>query len=153
MLTPSAEPGTVKFRAWPNLTGCDVRTMSLTMGRNTSASSRNVAVSDQLRAVTFTSRPPCRKSSDSILVKGQGPAMHEVRALRNSLPSPASSDAPPMAAFHCPSGEQGGCFRQGTLPVFTTSKVLTALPTLTVLVVLILSLIHISEPTRQAEIS
>src|ERR1700690_977422 len=111
--------------------------MSLTMGRNTSASRRNVAVSDQFRADTFTSRPPCKKSSASILVKGHGPAMHEVRALRNSFPSPASSEADPIAAFHLPSGEQGGCLRQGTLPVLATSKVFTALPTLAVLVVLI----------------
>src|ERR1700687_90598 len=137
MLTPSADPGTVKFRAWPKITGCDFRTMSLTMGRNTSASSRNVAVSDQFLADTFTSRPPCRKSSSSTLVNGHGPAMHEVRALRNSFPSPASSDAEPIVAFHFPSGEQGGCFRQGTFPVFATSKVFTALPTLAVLVVLI----------------
>src|SRR6185369_4622284 len=136
MLTPSAEPGTVKFSACPKITGWDVRTMSLTMGRKTSASSRNVAVSDQFRADTFTSRPPCKKSSASILVNGHGPAMHDVRALRNSFPSPASSDAEPTDAFHFPSGEQGGCLRQGTLPVFATSKALTALPTLAVLVVL-----------------
>src|SRR5882724_10434240 len=137
MLTPSAEPGTVKFSAWPKITGWDVRTMSLTMGRNTSASSRNVAVSDQFRADTFTSRPPCKKSSSSILVNGHGPAMHEVRALRNSLPSPASSFAEPIEAFHLPSGEHGGCFRHGTFPVFATSKVLTTLPTFAAVVVLI----------------
>src|ERR1700690_4273791 len=137
MLIPSAAPGTVKFSAWPKITGCDVRTMSATIGRNTSASIRNVAVSDQLRADTFTSRPPCRKSSASILVNGHGPAMQDVRALRNSFPSPASSDAEPIVAFHFPSGEHGSCFLQGTLPVFATSKVLTALPTFAVFVVLI----------------
>src|SRR3954471_16893540 len=123
MLIPSADPGTVKFSAWPKITGWEVRTMSATIGRNTSASSRNVAVSDQFRADTFTSRPPCKKSSASILVNGHGPAMHDVLALRNSFPSPASRDADPIAAFHFPSGEHGGCFRHGTLPVFTTLKV------------------------------
>src|SRR5882724_2153157 len=137
MLIPSADPVTVKFSACPKITGCDVRTMSATIGRKTSASSRKVAVSDQFRADTFTSRPPCRKSSASIVVNGHGPAIQEVRALRNSFPSPASSDAEPIAAFHLPSGEHGGRFLQGTLPVFATSKVLTALPTLAVLVVLI----------------
>ncbi len=73
MLTPSADPGTVKFNVWPKITGCEVRTMSLTMGRKTSASSRKVAVSDQFLADTFTSRPPFRKSSSSILVNGTRP--------------------------------------------------------------------------------
>ena len=110
--------------------------MSLIMGWKTSASNRNVAVSDQLLADTLMARPPCERSSDSILVKGQGPAIHDVLAFRNSLPSPASRAAEPIEAFHFPSGEHGGCFRQGTLAVFTTSKVVTALPTLAAVVVL-----------------
>ena len=36
-------------------------------------------------------------------------------------------------AFHRPSGEHGGWPLQGTSPLFSTSKVLTALPMLTVL--------------------
>ena len=38
---------------------------------------------------------------------------------------------PPTAAFHLPSGEQGGWSAQGTLPVFGTVNVLAVLPTLT----------------------
>jgi len=41
--------------------------------------------------------------SPSIFVKGQGPAMHDARALRNSLPGPASIAADPSAACHLPS--------------------------------------------------
>src|SRR6202011_863265 len=56
--------------------------------------------------------------------------MHEALASRNSLPGPASREADPSAAFHLPSGEHGCCPLQGTLPLFSTSKVCTALPTL-----------------------
>src|SRR5580700_6643263 len=100
------------------------------MGWKTSASSRKVAVSDQSRAETMMVWPPWENLSVSILVKGQGPAMQETRASRNSLPAPASSDAEPMAAFHLPSGEHGRCFLQGTFPRFSISKDLAALPTL-----------------------
>src|ERR1700730_13457980 len=62
--------------------------------------------------------------------------MHEVLALRNSFPSPASRVAEPIEAFHFPSGEHGSCLRQGTLPWFGTSKGFTALPTLAAVVVL-----------------
>ena len=78
------------------------------MGRKTSASNIKVAVSDQSRADAVMVWPPWEKWSASILVKGQGPAMHEARALRNSLPAPASKVAEPTAAFHLPSGEQSG---------------------------------------------
>src|ERR1700757_762876 len=64
-------------------------------------------------------------------VNGHGPAMQEARAERNWLPTPASIVAFPTAAFHLPSGEHGVCFLQGTLPLFSTSKVCTSLPTLT----------------------
>ena len=36
-----------------------------------------------MRTDTLMTRPPWEKSSESILVKGQGPAMQETRALRN----------------------------------------------------------------------
>src|ERR1043165_4037772 len=96
--------------------------MSLTMGCTTSASTKNVAVSDQLRADTVSMRPFGEMSSSSTLVNGQGPAMHEVRALRNSLFSPASRVFEPIAAFHFPSGEHGGRLAQGMFPMFATSK-------------------------------
>src|SRR5580704_12508990 len=99
------------------------------MGWTTSASSRNVAVSDQSRAETMIVRPPCEKWSESILVNGHGPAMQEARAFRNSLPVPASSVAEPTAARHLPSGEHGRCPLQGTLPLFSTWNVCTELPT------------------------
>ena len=81
-------------------------------------------------------RPPREKRSDSILVKGHGPAIQETLAFRNSFPSPASSDAEPIAAFHLPSGEHGGRPLQGTLPVLITWKVFTALPIFTAVVAL-----------------
>src|ERR1700730_6793220 len=65
-----------------------------------------------------------------MLVNGHGPAMHEALASRNSLPGPASRETDPSAAFHLPSGEHGCCPLQGTLPLFSTAKVCTALPTL-----------------------
>src|SRR5690349_20332860 len=102
---------------------------------NTSACSKNVVVSDQLRTDALMVRPPREKLSVSILVKGQGPAMQDNLAFRNSLPSPASSIAEPIAAFHCIPGEHGGLPSHGTLPVLTIWKVLTALPTLTAVVV------------------
>src|SRR5208283_2968640 len=97
---------------------------------NTSASNKNVAVSDQSRAATIIVRPPWLHLSDSIFVNGQGPAMQEARALRNSLPAPASRDTELIAAFHLPSGEHGRCFLQGTLPWFSISNALATLPTL-----------------------
>src|SRR4029077_2477914 len=103
----------------------------------TSASTRNMAVSDQSRAVTMMTFPPAEKRSDSILVKGHGPAMHETRALRNSFPWPASSVVEPSAAFHLPSGEHGCWPLHGTLPLLSTSNVCTALPTLTSVLLLI----------------
>src|SRR5262245_32647551 len=78
--------------------------------------------------------PPCKNSSDSILVKGHGPAIQDTLTFRNCLPAPASSDIEPSTAFHFPSGEQGGRPLQGTLPVFPISKVLTAPPTCIVVV-------------------
>src|ERR1700733_9255608 len=99
------------------------------MGWTTSASIRKVVVSDQFRTDTFPLRPPRERSSNSTFEKGHGPAMQETLALRNWFPSPASSDAEASIAFHFPSGEHGWCPLQSTLPVFTTSNVLTALPT------------------------
>ena len=88
-----------------------------------------MAVSDQSRANAVMIWSPCERRSASIFVKGQGPAIHEARALRNALPAPASKVAEPMAAFHLPSGEQRDSPLQGTLPLFSISKILTALPT------------------------
>src|SRR5687768_826628 len=80
-------------------------------------------------------RPPRENPSFSIAVNGQGPAMHDTRALRNCLfCSPVFSDREPRAAFHLPSGEQGGRFPHGTFPVLAMSKVRTAVPTVVVLV-------------------
>src|SRR6266542_2497253 len=103
----------------------------------TSASTRNVAVSDQATAETETVRPGWVSPSVSILVNGQGPAMQEARALRNSFPAPASSETVPVAAFHFPSGEHGGVPLHGTLPVFSISNDRTALPTVIALAALI----------------
>src|SRR6478672_5254531 len=80
---------------------------------------------------------PGLKSSDSTLVKGQGPAMQESLTLRNSFPSPASMSRAPSDAFHLPSGEQRDCPLHGIFPELTTSKTLTALPTLTAADVLV----------------
>src|ERR1700730_8620194 len=95
-----------------------MRTMLVIWGRKTSACSRNVVVSDQLRTATLMCRPPCENPSKSTLVKGQGPAMQETLAVRNTLPAPASSDSAATAAFHLLSGEQGVLLLQGTFPVF-----------------------------------
>src|SRR5690242_18656310 len=95
----------------------------------TSASTRKVAVSDQTSAEAVMVRPGRSGLLVSILVKGHGPAMHEARTLRNSFPPPASSTVLPAAAFHFPSGEQGGWPLQRTLPIFCTSNGRTALPT------------------------
>src|SRR5713101_5490729 len=82
-------------------------------------------------------RPPREKPSDSIFVKGHGPAIQDALAFWNSLPSPASRDAEPIAAFHRPSGEQGCRPLHGTLPVLTTWNVFTALPMFAAVVALI----------------
>src|ERR1041384_8689276 len=103
--------------------------MALCITWMTSASTRNVAVSDQLRAVAVIFCAGVEMSSDSIRVNGQGPAMHDTRALRNSFPVPASSVTDPIVAFHLPSGEQGAWWSQDTLPAFFTSNAFTALPT------------------------
>src|SRR5580704_16393368 len=99
------------------------------MGCTTSASNRNVVVSDQLRIERLRRRRSGVSSSRSMLVKGQGPAMQETLGLRNSFPSPASRDMELMAAFHFPSGEQGGRLLQGVFPVLATWNVLTVPPT------------------------
>src|SRR5579863_483504 len=96
--------------------------------RVTSASSTKLTVSDQSRTLTLIFLPLREKLSVSIRVNGQGPAMQVTLPSRNSFPSPASSEAPPTAAFHFPSGEQGGCSRQGTLPRLATSKLFSTLP-------------------------
>src|SRR6185503_17466953 len=90
--------------------------------RKTSASRANVVVSDQLRTEAVMTRPALEKPSDATSVNGHGPEMHDRRALRNSLPAPASRETLPTEAFHLPSGEQGGCRAQGTFPVLTISK-------------------------------
>src|SRR5579871_5599813 len=131
MLMLSAAEGRVNERLSPKITGYVQCSMWLIMGRKTSASKRNVAVSDQSSADTLIIWPPCDKRSPSILVKGQGPAIHEARASRNTFPEPASSKAAPGRAFHLPSGEQGRCPLHGTLPLFSISKVFAALPTFT----------------------
>jgi len=128
MQIPSALAGRVKFRAGPNFTGYDSCITSLDIDRNTSASIKNVAVSDQFRAVAVKVWPSLVNSWLSILVNGQGPAMQDTRALRKWLPDPASSDAEPIAAFHLPSGEHGFWPRQGTPPLFSTWNALTELP-------------------------
>src|SRR3954463_4445842 len=109
--------------------------MLVGIGCNTSASNRNVAVSDQVRAETEMICPPFDDRSDSIFVNGHGPAIHDTRASRNSLPGPASSVAEPSAAFHFPSGEHGCRFLHGTFPWFSTWNVFAALPMFTSLVV------------------
>src|SRR6202011_5590615 len=107
------------------------------VGRTTSASSKKVAVSDQAMAETLTVRPGVSRVDRLIFVKGHGPAIQEARALRNSLPSPASSEALAVEAFHLPSGEHCRWAVHGTLPVLTASKARTELPMVTSVAVLI----------------
>ena len=83
MLTLSALAGRVNERPSPKTAGYDQCSLWLIIGRNTSASKRKVAVSDQSRAETVRIRPPWVTKSASIRVKGHGPAMQEARALRN----------------------------------------------------------------------
>src|SRR5215469_14643936 len=104
MLTPSAAGGKVKFSVSPKIAGYEFRTRSLVIGCTTSASTRNVAVSDQVVPETEMERPLWLSPEVSILVNGQGPAMHEARAFRNSFPGPASRVVFAVAAFHLPSG-------------------------------------------------
>src|SRR5580658_6146994 len=106
---------------------------SLGVLRVTSASTRNVTVSDQLRTITVIVRPGVGMAPVSMLVNAHGPAMQETRAFWNCCPWPASMVTPPTAAFHFPSGEHGAWPEQITLPVFGTVNVLAVLPTLTVL--------------------
>src|SRR5260370_541362 len=56
------------------------------MGRQEVGAKIRVAGSEQSGADAVMVWPPWENWSASILVKGQGPAMHEARALRNSLP-------------------------------------------------------------------
>src|SRR6185437_2415082 len=82
-------------------------------------------------------RPSCSIFGASMRVNGHGPAMHDARMLRNWLPTPASRVAAPIAAFHFPSGEQGGRSLHNMLPLFWTSNGRTALPTFITVAVLI----------------
>jgi hypothetical protein len=79
-------------------------------------------------------RPPRENWSDSILVKGQGPAIQETLTFRNCRFSPASKDSERIVAFHLRSGEHGGWSLQGTFPVFEIVNVRTAPATTTVVV-------------------
>ena len=106
---------------------------SLGMTRVTSASTRNVTVSDQSVTFTVMMRPGAGIAPTSILVKGHGPAMQETRAFSNCCPTPASMVMPPCDAFHLPSGEQGGFAIARNIAVLVTVKVLAVLPTLTML--------------------
>src|ERR1700730_16982789 len=105
-----------------------MRTMLVIWGRKTSACSRNVVVSDQLRTATLMCRPPCENPSKSTLVKGHGPAMQETLAVRDMVAYPASRASAAMPAFHLLSGEQGVLLLQGTFPVLGISKVLASVP-------------------------
>src|SRR5579863_5482578 len=119
----------------PKIDGYDWRTMLLGAVRVTSASTRKFTVSDHTRTFPEIRRPPCEKSSVSMRVKGQGPAMQETLPFWNWFPCPASRLNEPRVAAHRPSGEQMRRMRQGTFAVFTTSKVSCLLPTSMVLVV------------------
>src|SRR5580658_3267262 len=98
------------------------------LSRKTSASTRKVAVLDQSNAEAVMMRPPLTKPLGLMRVKGHGPAMHEARALRKTLPGPASRVTDPVDAFQYPLGEHGDCWLHGTSPWLTTWKVFTALP-------------------------
>ena len=89
----------MKLNPGPKNTGYDSRTFEVIAVWNTSAWSRNVAVSDQSTAEAVMVRPPFTNPLGSICVKGQGPAMQEALASRNSLPAPASISIDPEAAF------------------------------------------------------
>src|SRR5580658_38220 len=113
----------------------------------TSASNKNVVVSDQLRTDTLKWRRSSERSASSILVKGHGPAMQETLGLRNSFPSPASRDREPIVAFHLPlPGEQGG-WSHGLFPTLTTWNVFTAFPIFASVVAFTVYLIRASETT------
>src|SRR5258708_5024535 len=136
MLGPRDDAGKVKLMVRSKMTGNETKIPSRFAVRVASASKRKLAVSDQFLTETLILRPPAEKESLSILVNGQGPAMQETRASWNSLPSPASSVAPPTAAFHFPSGEQGEWRGHGVSPTLTTSNTFDALPTFSVISVL-----------------
>src|ERR1017187_4922070 len=123
------------------------------MGCTTSASTRKVTVSDQLRTETLRWRRSGVKFSCSIFVKGHGPAMQETLALRNSLPSPASSDKEPIVPFHLLPGAQGGGLLHGVFPVLIIWKVLTALPMLASVVAFTEYLIRVFETADPARAS
>jgi len=117
----------------PNFTGYDCRIISPVMVCTTCASSKKLAVSDQflIDAVIVRARrekPSCSNLGESARPRDAG----EPRSLRIRCLRPRPAKVPAMVAFHLPSGEHGLLCSQGTFPMFTTSKVFTALPTLTV---------------------
>src|SRR5271169_2220784 len=81
MLGPSAEAGKLKLKDGPKIAGYDSRTISFSEGCTTSASTRYVTVSDQLRTSTVSCLPSDDKVLCSIRVKGHGPAMQDTRTL------------------------------------------------------------------------
>src|SRR5580700_1896138 len=111
-----------------------MRTVSLSCVLNTSACSRNVVVSDQLRTDTLMFRAGFDKPLSSTRVNGQGPAIQDTLASWNTFPSPASRVAESIVAFHLPSGEHGKRSLHGTLPVFTIWNVFKPIPMFSVLV-------------------
>src|ERR1700761_571926 len=86
MLGPSASAGSVKLIVEPKMVGYDCRTTSLIRVWLTSASSRNVVVSDQFKTETLSVRPLGDRFRALIWVNAHGPAMHDNRMLRNSFP-------------------------------------------------------------------
>src|SRR3982750_3223238 len=119
------------------MAGVDSRTTSPCITRLTSASTRNVAVSDQFRTDTRIVGPGSGRLFSSMRVNGQGPAMHDTRAFRNWLPVPASKTAELTVAFHFPSGEHTLLPSQAIPPVFTASNVFTSAPMLAPVVIFV----------------
>src|SRR5690242_4458131 len=102
------------------------------MVRVTSASTRKLAVSDQASAVISILCIGWANSAGCSRVKGHGPAIQDMRMLRNSSLFWASREKVLVEAFHLPSGEQGRWPLHGMFPVFSTSNCFTTLPTLMV---------------------
>src|SRR4051794_30287521 len=128
MLTDSELGGSAKFMVFPSMNGYDCRTMFVTIVRITSASTRKALVSDQFRT-EILSFGDSSFTGWSTLTKWHGPAMHETRTFRNSLPGSVLMGRIVRVAFHLPSGEHGFMFRQGMLPLFGAMNSLAIAPT------------------------
>jgi len=100
----------------------------LICGRYTSACSRNVVVSDQLRTATLMFRPPCEKARQSPPRERHGPAMQETRHSETTLPSPARSSFRGDGCFPFAIGGTRRTLIARHVPLLEISKVLASVP-------------------------